>query len=780
MKRAARPTGLARALLAGALLALAPCGAALADRGTEQVALAATGRFDELERQLEAQAARGRLDTPDLHALCYAHSKTKRYAKLMACLDRLALNLQTGGRHTRLFALEDATPAMQIMRAEALVELGQYADAVAVATRAGDWLRQDDSDDLDMVCNALAVLSMAHTLGGARDKGLAAARALEQVPVGMLSAYASDKAMALARARMALGDYAGVIAALEGDRVFAVNMFLDKFASGSFITGVNNWAWVELPRAFMMAKALLETGRTEQARRGFERLLAAPHARQNGGVYWLLLAERGRLALRDKDYAGALAAFTQAIEVVEAQRASINTEATKIGFVGDKQALYAQAIASAMLLGESARVYDFMERAKSRALVDLLAARSGEALPRARTEAAREALESYRRAADEAAAQLPLSPRGTEAVAGNRGGADVAARAQELRRQDPALASLVSGDSLQLDEVRAYMAPDEVLLEYHMYGEQLVVMAVTGDEVAAATIGSAGLDNEIRRFRRQINEQDEAALASAAALYTRLLGPVKSLLAGRNLVLVPHGILHYLPFGALHDGAGYLVASRSLRYLPSASVHKYLRPQRQQAPDRMLILGNPDLGRAELDLPSAGQEAAMLGALVPASKILTRAAASETAFKQSAPGYRYLHVAAHGQFKGDSPLNSRLVLAPDGANDGSLTVGEIYALRLDADLVTLSACETGLTKAMNGDDLIGMTRGFLYAGSSNIVASLWPVDDVATAELMKQFYHNLKAGQSKKEALRGAQRSLWPRYAHPLFWGAFYLTGDGS
>jgi CHAT domain-containing protein len=92
----------------------------------------------------------------------------------------------------------------------------------------------------------------------------------------------------------------------------------------------------------------------------------------------------------------------------------------------------------------------------------------------------------------------------------------------------------------------------------------------------------------------------------------------------------------------------------------------------------------------------------------------------------------------------------------------------------------LSACETGLGKAMNGDDLIGMTRGFLYAGSSNVVASLWEVEDDATGELMKQFYRNLAAGQSKKEGLRQAQLSLWARFPDPLYWAAFYLTGDGQ
>jgi CHAT domain-containing protein len=759
------------------LLALLCCGPAWADRGTDQVALAASGRYDQLEQMLEAQLAKGPLDTRDRHALCYAYSKTKRYARLMDCLDQLAANLQRGDKRTRLFALDDATPALGLMRSEAQLELGQYAAAAATARRTGEWLAADNSDDLDMVFNAIAAESVALSLAGERERALVLANKLAGLGTGMMGAYASAKSMALARARMALGDYPGVLAAFNSDKMFAVNVFLDRLVSGGFLTGVNNWVWAELPRAFMMNKALLESGRGAEAKAGFERLLALRQVAENGEIYWLLLNERGRIAEREQDLAGALAWYRRAIDVVEQQRASINTEASKIGFVGDKQALYGRAIACALALGEAEHAYDYMERAKSRALIDLLAGKGAGVRLTGQNADSNALLAGMEEAADTALAQLPLN-MAKAGGAENRGA--LQSQSQALRKRDPALASLVSVGALSLPEVRRFLRPDEVLIEYYVNGAQLVVVGVGQTSVVSATLDAAPLEGEVRALRAAIEGRKPNTMALAQALYTRLLGPVQKLIDGRNLVIVPHGSMHYLPFAALHDGKNYLVASHNTRYLPSASVHQYLRPHSGAGVAQMLVFGNPDLGNPQFDLPSAENEAKMIAKLFPDTKILTRSAASETVFKQIAGNYRYLHVAAHGEFLGDTPLQSRLALSPDGGNDGSLTVGEVYGLRLNADLVTLSACETGLTKAVSGDDLIGMTRGFLYAGSSNIVASLWEVDDEATSELMKQFYRNLSAGQSKKEALRQAQLSLWGRFPEPVYWAAFYLTGEGQ
>ncbi|KQQ87893.1 CHAT domain-containing protein [Massilia sp. Leaf139] len=758
------------------LLVLAPAAGAA---GADQVGLAASGRFGQLEKQLEAQAALRPLDTPDQHALCYAYSKTKRYAPLLACLDRLEALLRKGERHTRLFALDDATPSLHIMRADALVELGQYKAARAQARLALVWFKKEESDELDILCNALAALSIAHTLGGDHAGGLQAARELEGVRVGMLGAHASAKAMALARARMALGDYAGVLAALDADKTLSLNIFLDRLASGAFITGENNWLWVELPRAWMQAKALLETGRREQARRSFARLLALDQIWQNGDIHWLALYEAARMARQDEAPERALVLLRQAIDVVEAQRASINTEASKIGFVGDKEALYAAAIGVALQLGQDSLAYDYIERAKSRALVDMLAGQSAHSPQRllGGSTAGQQALAELRQARDEAALQH---------VAAGDAGALARARARSidkeaaLRQRDPTLASLVTVEALPLADIRGYLQPGEVLVEYHLHGQDLVIVAVAADRVVARRAGAAGLEAAVRRYRTLVGERHADTLAASQQLYQRLIAPVAELIAGKDLVLVPHGALHYLPFAALHDGSAYLQARHRLRYLPSASVQKYLRAPDKTGLSPMLILGNPDLGHADLDLPAAEQEALQIAPLAPGSRVLTRAQASETGFRQMAPAYRYLHVAAHGDFKDEQPLASRLALAPDKDNDGALKVEELFQLRLDADLVTLSACETGLAKALGGDDLLGMARGFLYAGASNIVASLWEVEDRTTAELMTEFYKALKAGSSKKAALQQAQSLVRARHPEPMFWAAFYLTGHGQ
>ena len=139
-----------------------------------------------------------------------------------------------------------------------------------------------------------------------------------------------------------------------------------------------------------------------------------------------------------------------------------------------------------------------------------------------------------------------------------------------------------------------------------------------------------------------------------------------------------------------------------------------------------------------------------------------------------------LHFAAHALFDSENPLNSALLLAPDKENDGWLRAGDLYSLTLNADLVTLSACETALGKITKGDDVVGFTRGFLYAGTNSIVSSLWQVDDQATSILMQQFYKNMETND-KCSSLRKAQLKVKEAYnAHPYYWAAFQITGSGD
>jgi CHAT domain-containing protein len=291
-------------------------------------------------------------------------------------------------------------------------------------------------------------------------------------------------------------------------------------------------------------------------------------------------------------------------------------------------------------------------------------------------------------------------------------------------------------------------------------------------------LDAAGLGEQVQGLRRALEDSRTGTWrAPARALHERIWKPLEGMLAGKDVIVVSHGALHYVPFAALMDAEGKLLIERfGLRFLPSASVLKHLRPASGKKEGLLLVLGNPDLGDPRMDLHFAEGEARAVAGLYSDARMLIRKEASESNFKKAGALFKRIHFATHGKFQAEDPLSSGLALAKDAQNDGMLTVGELYSMSLDADLVTLSACETGLGKITNGDDVVGLTRGFLYAGSSSIIASLWSVDDKATSELMTAFYESL-GRSSKLEALRQAQLSTRERFPHPYFWAAFQLTG---
>ena len=450
------------------LLAALAIATARADSSGKQFELAANGRFDELQRIIEADEARGPLNTRDRHALCFAYSKTKRYNKLLPCLDKLAENVRKGDTRTRLFGLDDATPAIHIMRADALIELGQYKPAIVEAHKALDWLRAEQSDDLDMVIHSVAALSLASTLDGNRADGERHAAELGRIDTSSLgnADYANARAMALGRVYMALGDYQRALDGIRSDSTFKLKAFLDNLITGALFRGKSNWAWAELPRGFMINKALLETGRRDEARTGFDELLKIPQVRENGEIYWLILNDRARIAEQDGDMARAIELYKQAIEVIESQRSTINTEANKIGFVGDKQAVYGRLVAALFKAQRHNEAYEYVERAKARALVDLLARKEDFAVPAVAAKQAAAALASYRAAESDALAQMPLdmsqpAASGTRTLAVRKGA--------ELQGVAPELASLVTVTSVPLKDIVQRLAKNEAIVEFYFH-----------------------------------------------------------------------------------------------------------------------------------------------------------------------------------------------------------------------------------------------------------------------------------------------------------------------
>jgi CHAT domain-containing protein len=338
-----------------------------------------------------------------------------------------------------------------------------------------------------------------------------------------------------------------------------------------------------------------------------------------------------------------------------------------------------------------------------------------------------------------------------------------------------------------------YLPPDTVLLEYFVIRGTLVAFVVTADAVQArplaCTLSQVRRQYQLLQVNLNLTPHSAPAQVNALRLNARgllhqlhqlLLAPLlDDLRPYRKFIIVPHDVLHYLPFHAFYDGAHYLVEQHEISYLPGASLLRDCR-ETKPATTGAFIYGHSWYGK----LPNAVNEAGAIASLFGAT------AHTEEAFQpaqlQSLLGDRRLiHFATHSDFRADNPLFSGLVVG-----DGWLTTLDVFNLRLRASLVTLSGCQTGRNVLRGSDELIGLMRAFLSAGAASLVLSLWAVEDQATAYWMETFYRNLAAGSTKGAALRAAQLQLIQgagtaeapstAWDHPYFWAPFFLVGDSG
>jgi CHAT domain-containing protein len=492
----------------------------------------------------------------------------------------------------------------------------------------------------------------------------------------------------------------------------------------------------------------------------------------------------GRARFQEGRYAEALDTYKEAVAVAETLRGSLQDAAMRSGFLEDKQEMYHGAVWSAVALQKPAEAWSIAESARSRAFLDLLGTQT--VLSKGKTRALvdeevrlRGRLGATRAAAEEASEDdAPDARADTEA-------AERAYREflDRVRKENAEQASLMTVDPVNVKDLQALLPEDTSLLEYLVSrnGTFAWVITRTSVRVVRLPIPRDQVVAAVRAFRRGIEGQAPLPEAQklSEALHEQLVAPVRPYIKGSRVIVVPHDVLHYLPFGALRSKQGrWLVEDYTLSTLPSASVLKFLEAKRTTGSGGpVLAIGNPDLGSA-LNLRFAEREARVVADHYAGTSVLVRGDATEERAKSLANGARLLHFATHGELNEDEPLASSLLLAPGGKDDGRLEVREIFGLDLTAQLVVLSACETGLGKLSTGDELIGLQRAFLYAGTPAVVTTLWKVDDRASFVLMREFYDGL-AKTDTGLALQAAQRAAMKEFPHPFAWAAFGLTGVG-
>lgn len=297
----------------------------------------------------------------------------------------------------------------------------------------------------------------------------------------------------------------------------------------------------------------------------------------------------------------------------------------------------------------------------------------------------------------------------------------------------------------------------EKIVETKVISADIEALRFQFDSLRYGAANLAGLAQALKRRADAILER----------LYQRLFSRLETSIGDRNLVIVPSGVLNYVPFQALRSEATYLIETREIVRSPSAAIWQTLANAGSRRPRGVLLIGF-----ADESIPLVDSEIETLSRVFPDADAYTGESSTFAAYMRMAPGKRVIHIACHGTFRSDNPLYSSLHLA-----DGWVTVNDIRKQKLNAELVTLSACETGLNAVGAGEEIFGLARGFLSAGARNILLSLWAVNDVSASHMMQSFYAAMQRGDTIAASLRNAQIEQIKRGEHPYFWAPYYLIG---
>ncbi len=533
-----------------------------------------------------------------------------------------------------------------------------------------------------------------------------------------------------------------------------------------------------------------------------------------GNYYWM-----GRILEEQGNDMKALDCYRKSLEALELQKLKLGggSQSTE-AFSEEYKDFYKRALELEVKLGLDKEAYRTLERYRAQSLLQMLAQRDidfSKDVPSGLLKKQNELQKQYSRTIN----SMSAMNREKDAVKIDKAREELAKLKLELRRNENEIreASLELGalkfpEPFGLQETAKLMEKGTLFLSY----------AVCDDAVCLFSILNGKLD--VYRIEIKRNELSDAVMQArmllsdprSAERYKRvmkrlgdaLMGPVAlQINKSDRIVVCPDGSLHQLPFTALITGKGFSVTGKPVSYVTSATVLGEIRRNHPGMSGKLKItaFGNPEypgadadnsvktelralIGRDELSsLPSTEAEVKSIAEIFSGNtKIYLGVDASEQKARNVGASVTNIHFACHGFANELNPLESGLALTvpekPAGTDsNGFLQAWEIFeGIRINADLVTLSACETALGKEMGGEGLIGLTRAFQYAGAKTVMSTLWSVADESTAELMKHFYSYLNKGKSKDVALMSAQRKMMKsrEYSHPFYWAAFQLNGD--
>jgi CHAT domain-containing protein len=515
-------------------------------------------------------------------------------------------------------------------------------------------------------------------------------------------------------------------------------------------------------------------------------------------LLWQIEYGRSLVLVQDGQKQAAVAALMNAIGHIEGVRNRLREKRFRVGYIQDKHQVYIELVRLQLELGRDSDAFSTAERlrawsyyeqsSRNEAIAWTEAQRLAETELRERIRQLQNVLvEEHSRLAPNRR-QPAIETFSTELMFAEQ---EYQAFLDDIEGQRSA--GTFPGAPFDQADMRRGLQRTEALIEYVVGADNIMIFVLTAENLQTLSTPLRRADLRARlRLLRDLLQQHESDrwVKPATSLARSLLEPIRKegwLDGVDHLYLVPHDMLNYLPFALLPielaDEQHPVIEGYTLTYLPSAST----LANGVSLNDKTRSVLAMASGRSQLHHTT--EEALSIARLfMPHAELLTGDKATESAFKDVSGNYQVLHLATHGYFNKLNPLLSGLELEADDTNDGLLEVHEILELKLDADLVTLSACQTGMGSGFfaeipAGDDFVGLTRAFLQAGSTSVVATLWEVDDHSTVDLMNNFYRRLEepgANRDKAVALAEAQRALlsFSKYKHPYYWAPFILVGS--
>jgi CHAT domain-containing protein/tetratricopeptide (TPR) repeat protein len=562
--------------------------------------------------------------------------------------------------------------------------------------------------------------------------------------------------------------------------------------------------WCDLRRGL----ALLALGRDKEAEESVNKALPYFKKSRLDDELSQCHGALGQVSERRDQLDDALAHYTRAVEIVERVRSRFTIEEYKTGYLEHKLNYYEALIRVLLKMHRDLDAFNVAERSRARAFLDMLGnrridVRKGVSEPLLRKEQELSLrineLENRRRGRTAGASLLAGSPYDQTTVSVQ---ASITTELEKLRLsyeetlsriklECNEYAQMVSVAPPPAAEIQSALDGGTALLAFFLGHEASCLFLMDRDKVSAVPLPARGtIEDLVEAVREGIRLRTPRWIGPARGLHDMIFtGKVRDFLAKKKrLLIVAHGKIHYLPFACLPDENGaFLIERYALVDLPSAGVFRFCREKPRNHNETMAAFAIGSRRVAGFSpLEGTVEEVESLRDLFACCKVFREESFTRSAVMSEAPKAAYLHFATHGHYDRQFPLFSYLLLGDE--RDPRLNVERIFGLDLKANLVVLSACETGLGgkegKPTDGDEIVGLARAFIYAGTPSLVSSLWSVNDRSTRDLMKSFYVKLKSAD-KAEALRQAQLDMIRsaddsdfELNHPFYWAPFVLTGD--